>query len=62
MVGVLLSFVLAFSWVVLSIRMVLHLEVPLFSKLLLIPIVGFILSLPLPILARYGRKPKDLEH
>jgi CXXC-20-CXXC protein len=58
---VLFSFVIAFLWVVLSLRLLVYLEVPLYSKILLIPIAGFLLSLPLPVAARYGRKPKDVE-
>ena len=61
-IGLLLSFVLGFLWIGLSIRLLVSLEVPLFSRLLIISITGLLLSLPLPFGARYGRKPKDVEH
>jgi len=60
--GYLLSFVSAFLWIVISIRVFFDLEVPLFSKLLIILFAGFSLSLPLPFVALYGKKPKDVEH
>ena len=62
--SMLFSFVFGFLWIVLSIRWLLDLglEVPLFYRLLIIPIVGFLLSLPLPFSARYGRKPRNVEH
>ena len=56
LVGVLLSLVLAFFWVLLSIRTVVYLQVTLILRVLLIPIIGFFLSLPLPLLARYGQE------
>ncbi len=57
--GLLLSFVLGFIWIVILLRMLFYLEMPLFSKVLLIPTAGFVLSLPLPFVALYGRKLKD---
>ena len=60
--GMLLSFVLGFLWIVLSIRLLVYLEVPLFSRLLIISITGLLLSLPLPFVARYGWKPKGVMH
>ena len=61
-VVLLLSFVLCYFWVVFSIRWGLDLEVPFLLWPLIFAIVGFLLSLPLPFFARYGGKPKDVDH